>query len=869
MSPINHHTTNQLRQLIYYNLDCNLLSNALFLAGRLHAYEPRASEAAYLVALCHIRMNQYKAAYDYSKNYGSRATHLGCAYVFAQACLGLGRYAEGIAALDKSRMHWIARNSWGKHTEARRQHLPDAAAVLCLLGKLLQAHEEINRAIECYAEALKMNPFMWDAFTGLCDLGVNVRVPNVFKMSPEMASNLTAVGNEDSSTGLTEDSQQSSVSQSFSNDPFSISTNRVNGEIRQNTSKSALFEKLNGNTSLVTPVSSLNSHDTLETPSATGALPNGHGPKMREPTVNHDDGAALEPPQAPTRKFRALAGSGMDVSDHAPPKMKASIMRAKSRGDRDPDEMETASSGTAPTLGFGIGDRKRTVSGHPAQTASTAPLKNHALQNPPDPMAPQRRSVRILNSIGRPQSKFSGTAGSVSSRDPRELKKAKPTGTRVGRIVSGNRKNEPADIDTKEVKQVSGNNHPPPPPVKTQNNDRARELESLQILLDLFCKLGGGYLALSHYRCQDAYQIFSSITPIQRDTPWVLAQMARSLFEQSLWAEAEKVYIRIRTIAPARLEDLELYSTCLWHLKKDVDLSFLAHELIDINRLSPQAWIIVGNSFSLQRDHDQALKCFKRATQLDPKFAYAFTLQGHEHISNEEYDKAMSAYRSAIAAENRHYNAWYGLGKVYEKQGKYDVAEQHYRTAAAINPTNAVLICCIGVVLEKMKRPQQALDQYTRSSELAPRSSLARFKKARVLMALQLPDLALAELLVVKDIAPDEANVHFLLGRVYKILRDKTNAVKHFTTALNLDPKVVHFVAVFRDMTDIFTGIPRNQGGDGADGGRSRRRRAHDLKRSSSATSHGPVRKPKRSERLTGFLHSASSLKLSFAGIAF
>jgi anaphase-promoting complex subunit 3 len=32
--------------------------------------------------------------------------------------------------------------------------------------------------------------------------------------------------------------------------------------------------------------------------------------------------------------------------------------------------------------------------------------------------------------------------------------------------------------------------------------------------------------------------------------------------------------------------------------------------------------------------------------------------------------------------------------------------------------------------------------------------------------------------------------VHFMLGRVYKIIRDKTNAIRHFTIAMNLDPKV-------------------------------------------------------------------------------
>jgi anaphase-promoting complex subunit 3 len=58
-----------------------------------------------------------------------------------------------------------------KHSETRRQHLPDAAAVYCLQGKLWQAHRDFSKAVECYVEALKLNPFMWDAFLGLSETG--------------------------------------------------------------------------------------------------------------------------------------------------------------------------------------------------------------------------------------------------------------------------------------------------------------------------------------------------------------------------------------------------------------------------------------------------------------------------------------------------------------------------------------------------------------------------------------------------------------------------------------------------------------------------------------------------------------------------
>ena len=41
----------------------------------------------------------------------------------------------------------------------------------------------------------------------------------------------------------------------------------------------------------------------------------------------------------------------------------------------------------------------------------------------------------------------------------------------------------------------------------------------------------------------------------------------------------------------------------------------------------------MGNCYSLQKDHETALKNFQRAVQLNSRFAYAHTLCGHEYES--------------------------------------------------------------------------------------------------------------------------------------------------------------------------------------------------------------------------------------------
>lgn len=51
----------------------------------------------------------------------------------------------------------------------------------------------------------------------------------------------------------------------------------------------------------------------------------------------------------------------------------------------------------------------------------------------------------------------------------------------------------------------------------------------------------------------------------------------------------------------------------------------------------PVSFCVLGNCYSLQKEHDKAIQAFERAIQLDPTFAYAYTLLGHECLANEDY----------------------------------------------------------------------------------------------------------------------------------------------------------------------------------------------------------------------------------------
>jgi anaphase-promoting complex subunit 3 len=189
------HVHEHFRQVVWYSLDNNLITNALFVAERLLALNDRDQSSRHLLGICFLRAGRPSSAYNVTG--GTR--HLGCAYVFAQSCRELAKYREGMLALENCLAQppskWTACTSLcllplqtkqtvltcfplsDDHGDASRNHLPDAGAVYCLLGHMQRASGDSKRAMDTYIEALKLNPYLWEAFDGLIELGIGLGLP--------------------------------------------------------------------------------------------------------------------------------------------------------------------------------------------------------------------------------------------------------------------------------------------------------------------------------------------------------------------------------------------------------------------------------------------------------------------------------------------------------------------------------------------------------------------------------------------------------------------------------------------------------------------------------------------------------------------
>ena len=114
--------------------------------------------------------------------------------------------------------------------------------------------------------------------------------------------------------------------------------------------------------------------------------------------------------------------------------------------------------------------------------------------------------------------------------------------------------------------------------------------------------------------CQEALEMLEQLPASQYASGWAQQQIGRAHFEMADYVRARDVFCALHRAEPHRMEGLDLYSTTLWHLKKDVELSYVAQQATDFDKLSCESWCAAGNCFSLQKEHVVALTFFQRVS---------------------------------------------------------------------------------------------------------------------------------------------------------------------------------------------------------------------------------------------------------------
>ncbi|XP_029613101.1 cell division cycle protein 27 homolog isoform X2 [Salmo trutta] len=661
-----------------------------------------------------------------------------------------------------------------------------ACFTLSLLGQIYCKTDRLAKGSECYQKSLSMNPFLWSPFESLCQIGDRPDPEQIFRLT-----SLQCFSGGSGAPSLLPISPAHTPGHNMPHrqvDTVLMETPQDTLELNRLNLESSKYSSLNTDSTMSYIDSSLISPDTVGPLGTGGSLLSKQvqnkpksgrsllgGPAALSPLTPSFGILPLEPSPGEPLYLQnySHSGSGMEPPPPGVPPKK-SVARISQVGTKS---VFAQSGNSREVIPIPFNQTQTTA---PPQTSTTPQVLSPTIAAPPN--VQPRRSSRLFTS-----------ASSTAKENSKKLKMKFPTKipnrktkskTGKGGITPSNL-NESIEILKLDSSMTEGKVSMGSPQFQAFSLQKA----AADGLMSLMRDIGRGYLALCSYNCKEAISILSQLPSHHYNTGWVLGQIGRAHFELAEYMQAERIFSEVRRIESYRVEGMEIYSTTLWHLQKDVALSALSKDLTDMDKNSPEAWCVAGNCFSLQREHDIAIKFFQRAIQVNPGFAYAYTLLGHEFVLTEELEKALACFRNAIRVNTRHYNAWYGLGMIYYKQEKFNLAEIHFKKALSINPQSSVLLCHIGVVQHALKKSDHALETLNRAINIDPKNPLCKFHRASILFANEKYKAALQELEELKQIVPKESLVYFLIGKVYKKLGQTHLALMNFSWAMDLDPK--------------------------------------------------------------------------------
>jgi tetratricopeptide (TPR) repeat protein len=196
---------------------------------------------------------------------------------------------------------------------------------------------------------------------------------------------------------------------------------------------------------------------------------------------------------------------------------------------------------------------------------------------------------------------------------------------------------------------------------------------------------------------------------------------------------------------------------------------------------------------------DEAIACFKKAIEIDPKDALAHNSLGAILCDvKRDYDAAIACFKKAIALDPKHADAHAGLGHALRNKGEVDEAIACFRKAIAVAPNDAMGHIRLGYALERKGQVEEAIACYRKAIEIEPRSARAHDSLGNALRDQGKVEEAIACYHKAIEVDPKYAYTHNDLAWLLATCpdakrRDPQQAVKWARTAVKLAPKAGGF----------------------------------------------------------------------------
>jgi tetratricopeptide (TPR) repeat protein len=158
------------------------------------------------------------------------------------------------------------------------------------------------------------------------------------------------------------------------------------------------------------------------------------------------------------------------------------------------------------------------------------------------------------------------------------------------------------------------------------------------------------------------------------------------------------------------------------------------YKLIEMN---PEYWNNKGNEELRNKKPQEALKCFDKAIELEPKLGKYHNNKGRALYNLEKYKEALKCFDEAIELNPDNPWFWNEKGKALHKLKKYEEAIECFNNAIKLNPKESEYWNNKGYALRKLERYEEAIECYDKAIELNPNNPIYWNEKGNALYYLK------------------------------------------------------------------------------------------------------------------------------------
>jgi tetratricopeptide (TPR) repeat protein len=207
-----------------------------------------------------------------------------------------------------------------------------------------------------------------------------------------------------------------------------------------------------------------------------------------------------------------------------------------------------------------------------------------------------------------------------------------------------------------------------------------------------------------------------------RNQPRVLGNLARAYFGLGRYAEAKDAFQKAARLDPRNVS-FQVGAAGAGAMQGELAQAETAlRRLADRFPGSALVWLNLGNVLRDQKRPNDALACYAKALEIEPRLAEAHNNLGSVLHALYRFEEAERAYRAAIASDPGDPSPAYNLASLLIDAGRFREAEEVCREIIREDPQTVIAHTFCGAALGHQGRIREALQCHRRALEIAPQN---------------------------------------------------------------------------------------------------------------------------------------------------